>query len=141
MNTMHRPDYFDELIAHSRDIRSSERNFYQQVTDVYATATDYDPRADITREFFATVQNKMHYAVHEHTAAEVVYERVDSDKPNVGMLTFKGDYVTRDDVRIAKNYLTENELSRLNLPVSQFPDFAREPDKRERAMAEPQPPA
>ena len=116
--------YFKELLQRIRDIRSSERNFYQQVTDVYATATDYDPRADITREFFATVQNKMHYAVHEHTAAEVVYERVDSDKPNVGMLTFKGDYVTRDDVRIAKNYLTENELSRLNLLVSQFLDFA-----------------
>ena len=116
--------YFKELLQRIRDIRSSERNFYQQVTDVYATATDYDPRADITCEFFATVQNKMHYAVHEHTAAEVVYERVDSDKPNVGMLTFKGDYVTRDDVRIAKNYLTENELSRLNLLVSQFLDFA-----------------
>ena len=116
--------YFKELLQRIRDIRASERNFYQQVTDVYATATDYDPRADITREFFATVQNKMHYAVHEHTAAEVVYERVDSDKPNVGMLTFKGDYVTRDDVRIAKNYLTENELSRLNLLVSQFLDFA-----------------
>jgi hypothetical protein len=116
--------YFKELLQRIRDIRASERNFYQQVTDVYATATDYDPRADITREFFATVQNKMHYAVHEHTAAEVIYERVDSDKPNVGMVTFKGDYVTKDDVRIAKNYLTENEISRLNLLVSQFLDFA-----------------
>lgn len=116
--------YFKELLQRIRDIRSSERNFYQQVTDVYATATDYDPRADITREFFATVQNKMHYAVHEHTAAEVIYERVDHEKQNVGMQTFKGDYVTRDDVRIAKNYLTENELSRLNLLVSQFLDFA-----------------
>ena len=116
--------YFKELLQRIRDIRASERNFYQQVTDVYATATDYDPRADITREFFATVQNKMHYAVHEHTAAEVIYEWVDSDKPNVGMLTFKGDYVTKDDVRIAKNYLTENEISRLNLLVSQFLDFA-----------------
>ena len=95
--------YFRELLQRIRDIRASERNFYQQVTDVYATATDYDPRSDITREFFATVQNKMHYAVHEHTAAEVIYERVDSEKPNVGMLTFKGDYVTKDDVRIAKN--------------------------------------
>jgi hypothetical protein len=116
--------YFKELLQRIRDIRASERNFYQQVTDVYATATDYDPRADITREFFATVQNKMHYAVHEHTAAEVIYERVDSDKPNVGMTSFKGDYVTKDDVRIAKNYLTENEISRLNLLVSQFLDFA-----------------
>ena len=116
--------YFKELLQRIRDIRSSERNFYQQVTDVYATATDYDPRADITREFFATVQNKMHYAVHEHTAAEIVYERVDNEKPNVGMMTFRGDYITRDDVRVAKNYLTENELSRLNLLVSQFLDFA-----------------
>ena len=116
--------YFKELLQRIRDIRASERNFYQQVTDVYATATDYDPRADITREFFATVQNKMHYAVHEHTAAEVVYDRVDNAKPNVGMTSFRGDYVTRDDVCIAKNYLTENELSRLNLLVSQFLDFA-----------------
>lgn len=116
--------YFKELLQRIRDIRSSERNFYQQVTDVYATATDYDPRADITREFFATVQNKMHYAVHERTAAEVIYERVDKEKPNGGMMTFKGDYVTRDDVRIAKNYLMENELSRLNLLVLQFLDFA-----------------
>ena len=116
--------YFKELLQRIRDIRSSERNFYQQVTDVYATATDYDPGADITREFFATVQNKMHYAVHEHTAAEVIYNRVDNEKPNVGMTSFRGDYVTKDDVRIAKNYLTENELNRLNLLVSQFLDFA-----------------
>ena len=116
--------YFRELLQRIRDIRASERNFYQQVTDVYATATDYDPRADVTREFFATVQNKMHYAVHERTAAELVYDRADNAKPNVGMTSFRGDYVTRDDVRIAKNYLTENELSRLNLLVSQFLDFA-----------------
>ena len=116
--------YFKELLQRIRDIRSSERNFYQQVTDVYATATDYNPGADITREFFATVQNKMHYAVHEHTAAEVIYDRVDNEKPNVGMTSFRGDYVTKDDVRIAKNYLTENELNRLNLLVSQFLDFA-----------------
>ena len=119
-----RSRYFKELLQRIRDIRASERNFYQQVTDVYATATDYDPRADITRTFFATVQNKMHYAVHEHTAAEVIYERVDSGKPYVGMTTFRGDYVTKEDVRIAKNYLSENELSRLNLLVSQFLDFA-----------------
>lgn len=116
--------YFKELLQRIRDIRSSERNFYQQVTDVYATAADYDPRADITREFFATVQNKMHYAVHEHTAAEVIYNRVDNEKPYVGMSSFKGRYVTKDDVRIAKNYLTEKELTRLNLLVSQFLDFA-----------------
>ncbi|MBO5825848.1 MAG: virulence RhuM family protein [Treponema sp.] len=116
--------YFKELLQRIRDIRSSERNFYQQVTDIYATATDYDPRAKITLQFFATVQNKLHYAVHEHTATELIYERVNSEKPFVGMTNFKGSYVTKDDVKIAKNYLTEKELQRLNLMVSQFLDFA-----------------
>ncbi len=116
--------YFRELLQRIRDIRSSERNFYQQVTDIYSTSTDYDPRAKMTKHFFATVQNKMHYAVHEHTAAELIYERVDNEKPFVGMTNFKGDYVTRDDVKIAKNYLTELELQRLNLLTSQFLDYA-----------------
>ena len=116
--------YFRELLQRIRDIRSSERNFYQQVTDIYATATDYDPRSDLTRAFFATVQNKLHYAIHEHTAAEVIYDRVDNEKPLVGMTNFKGDYITKDDVKIAKNYLTEIELQRLNLLVSQFLDYA-----------------
>lgn len=126
--------YFRELLQRIRDIRASERNFYQQVTDIYATAVDYDPRAEITREFFATVQNKMHYAVHEHTAAEVIYERVDNEKPNVGMTSFKGDYVTKDDVRIAKNYLTEKEITKLNLLVSQFLDHAEYQALSENAM-------
>ena len=116
--------YFKELLQRIRDIRSSERNFYQQVTDIYATSTDYDPRSKTTQLFFATVQNKMHYAVHEHTAAELIYERVDNEKPLVGMTNFKGSYVTRDDVKIAKNYLTELELQRLNLLTSQFLDYA-----------------
>lgn len=116
--------YFRELLQRIRDIRASERNFYQQVTDIYATSIDYDPRANLTKQFFATVQNKLHYAVHEHTAAEIIYERVDSDKPLVGMTNFKGDYITRDDVKIAKNYLTVSELQRLNLLISQFLDFA-----------------
>lgn len=116
--------YFRELLQRIRDIRSSERNFYQQVTDIYATSTDYDPRAKITKQFFATVQNKMHYAVHEHTAAELIFERVDNEKPFVGMTNFKGNYVTRDDVKIAKNYLNELELQRLNLLTSQFLDYA-----------------
>ncbi len=116
--------YFRELLQRIRDIRSSERNFYQQVTDIYATATDYDPRSDLTRAFFATVQNKLHYAVHERTAAEVIYDRVDNEKPLVGMPNFKGDYITKDDVKIAKNFLSEIELQRLNLLVSQFLDFA-----------------
>ena len=116
--------YFKELLQRIRDIRSSERNFYQQVTDIYATSTDYDPRSEMTKQFFATVQNKMHYAVHEHTAAELIYERVDKEKPFVGMTNFKGNYVTRDDVKIAKNYLSELELQRLNLLTSQFLDYA-----------------
>ena len=116
--------YFRELLQRIRDIRSSERNFYQQVTDIYATSVDYDPRAKMTKLFYSTVQNKMHYAVHEHTAAELIYERVDNEKPFVGMTNFKGNYVTRDDVKIAKNYLTELELQRLNLLTSQFLDYA-----------------
>ena len=116
--------YFRELLQRIRDIRSSERNFYQQVTDIYATATDYDPHSEMTKTFFATVQNKLHYAVHENTAAEVIYNRVDNEKPYVGMTNFKGDYVTKDDVKIAKNYLSEIELQRLNLLVSGFLDFA-----------------
>ena len=116
--------YFKELLQRIRDIRSSERNFYQQVTDIYATSTDYDPRAEVTKHFFATVQNKMHYAVHEHTAAELIYERVDNEKPFVGMTNFKGNYVTCEDVKIAKNYLSELELQRLNLLTSQFLDYA-----------------
>ena len=116
--------YFQELLQRIRDIRSSERNFYQKVTDIYATAVDYDSTAETTRKFFATVQNKLHYAVHEHTAAELIHERVDNQKPYVGMMTFKGDYVTEEDVKIAKNYLSEPEITRLNLLVSQFLDFA-----------------
>ena len=126
--------YFRELLQRIRDIRSSERNFYQQVTDIYATSIDYDPRSDLTKKFFATVQNKLHFAVHEHTAAELIYERVDNEKPFVGMTNFKGNYVTVDDVKIAKNYLSEIELQRLNLLVSQFLDFAELQALEQRAM-------
>lgn len=116
--------YFRELLQRIRDIRSSERNLYQQVTDIFATSIDYDPQANLTRMFFATVQNKLHYAAHQHTAAEVIYERVDAEKPMVGMTNFKGNYITKEDVQIAKNYLTEKELTYLNLLVSQYLDFA-----------------
>ena len=116
--------YFRELLQRIRDIRSSERNLYQQVTDIFITSIDYDPNANLTRQFFATVQNKLHYAAHQHTAAEVVYERVDANKPMVGMTNFKGNYITKEDVQIAKNYLTEEELTYLNLLVSQYLDFA-----------------
>ncbi len=126
--------YFKELFQRIRDIRSSERNFYQQVTDIYATSIDYDPRSEITKKFFATVQNKLHYAVHEQTAAELIYNRVDNEKPYVGMTNFKGNYVTMDDVKIAKNYLSEIELQRLNLLVSQFLDFAELQALEQRTM-------
>ncbi len=116
--------YFRELLQRIRDIRASERNLYQQVTDIYATAVDYDPDTDLTRRFFATVQNKMHYAAHRHTAAEIIYQRSDAGKPMLGMTSFKGDYITRDDVKIAKNYLMEKELQVLNLLVSQYLDYA-----------------
>ena len=123
-----------ELLQRIRDIRSSERNFYQQVTDIYATSIDYDPRSETTKNFFATVQNKLHYAVHEQTAAELIYNRVDNEKPYVGMTSFKGNYVTLDDVKIAKNYLSEMELQRLNLLVSQFLDFAELQALEQRTM-------
>ena len=126
--------YFKELLQRIRDIRSSERNFYQQVTDIYATSIDYDPRSEITKKFFATVQNKLHYAVHEQTAAELIYNRVDNEKPYVGMTNFKGNYVTMDDVKIAKNYLSEIELQRLNLLVSQFLDYAELQALEQRTM-------
>lgn len=126
--------YFRELLQRIRDIRTSERNFYQQVTDIYATSIDYDPRSNLTKEFFATVQNKLHFAVHEQTAAEVIYNRVDNEKPFVGMTNFKGNYVTRDDVKIAKNYLSEIELQRLNLLVSQFLDYAEFQALEQRSM-------
>ncbi len=116
--------YFRELLQRIRDIRSSERNFYQQVTDIYATSIDYDPRSDMTKLFFATVQNKLHFAVHSHTAAELIYDRVNNNKPLVGMTNFKGNYITKDDVKIAKNYLSEEELTRLNLLVSGFLELA-----------------
>ena len=119
-----RSRYFRELLQRIRDIRSSERNLYQQVTDIFITSIDYDPNANLTRQFFASVQNKLHYAAHHHTAAEVIYERVDANKPMVGMTNFKGSYITKDDVQVAKNYLTEQKLTYLNLLVSQYLDFA-----------------
>lgn len=94
--------YFRELLQCIRDIRSSKRNFYQQVTDIYATATNYNPRDEMTKKFFATVQNKLHYAVHENTVAEVIYNRVDNEKPFVGMTNFKGNYVAKGIFHINK---------------------------------------
>ena len=126
--------YFEELLQRIRDIRSSERNFYQKVTDIYATSIDYLKDDKLTQEFFATVQNKMHFAVHGRTAAEVVSERADSAKPMMGLTNFKGKYITASDIKIAKNYLTEKELKQLNLIVSLFLDFAELQATNERPM-------
>jgi len=119
-----RSRYFEELLQRIRDIRSSERNFYQKITDIYATSIDYRNNAEETKEFFATVQNKIHYAVHGQTAAEMIDERVDADKAFLGLTNFKGNYITTRDIGIAKNYLSEDELKQLNLIVSMYFDFA-----------------
>ena len=118
-------DYFDELLARIRDIRSSERRFYQKVLDIYATSVDYDPSAEASQKFFATVQNKMHWATHGHTAAEVIHARADAGKPFMGMLTTRpGWRVRREDAAAAKNYLTEDELQVLNRIVNFYLEFA-----------------
>lgn len=119
-----RSRYFDELLQRIRDIRSSERNFYQKVTDIYSTSIDYKKDDKLTEKFFATVQNKMHYAVHGHTAAEIIANRVDSKKIMMGLTNFNGKYIIANDVKIAKNYLSEKELNQLNLIVSLYLDFA-----------------
>ena len=116
--------YFEELLARIRDIRSSEKVFWRKVLDIYATAIDYDPKDKISIEFFKTVQNKMHYATHGHTAAEVIFNRVDSSKENLGLTNFKGDYPTKSETEIAKNYLSEEELNILNRMVSAYLDVA-----------------
>ena len=119
--------YFRELLQRIRDIRSSERNFYQQVTDIYATATDYDPRDEMTKIFFATVQNKLHYAVHRHTAAELIVERADAAKEHMGLATWENapdGKIVKADVTVAKNYLSEKEMSYLERIVSLYLDYA-----------------
>lgn len=119
-----RSRYFEELLQRIRDIRSSERNFYQKVTDIYTTSIDYHKDDELTKVFFATVQNKIHYAVHGKTAAELINERANADQPFMGLTNFKGNYITTRDVGIAKNYLSEAELKQLNLIVSMYLDFA-----------------
>lgn len=117
-------NYWKELLDRIRDIRSSEKVLYRQVLDLYATSRDYDAKAPETIEFFKVVQNKLHYAAHGHTASEVIYERVDSDKPFMGLTTFSGDLPTKSEAKIAKNYLTPEELKILNNLVSGYFDFA-----------------
>ena len=116
--------YFDELLDKIRDIRSSEKVFWRKILDIYATSIDYDPKKEITINFFKTVQNKMHYAVSKNTAAEIVYNRVDSNKENIGLTNFKGDTPTRKETEIAKNYLSMEELQVLNRLVSAYLDVA-----------------
>ena len=116
--------YFKELIDRIRDIRSSEKVLYRQVLDLYATSIDYDPKTDLAKDFFATVQNKLHYATHGHTAAELIAERANAGKPFMGLLTFSKNGITKKDIAIAKNYLTEKELKILNNLVSGYFDFA-----------------
>lgn len=116
--------YWKELLDRIRDIRSSERVLYRQVLDLYATAVDYDPRSSLSITFFKIVQNKFHYAAHGHTAAEVLFDRADSSKPFMGMTTFKGEWPTLQDAKVAKNYLTQDELKILNNLVSGYFDFA-----------------
>lgn len=116
--------YFEELLARIRDIRSSEKVFWRKVLDIYATSIDYNPKDKLSIDFFKTVQNKMHYATHGNTAAEVIFYRVDSEKENLGLTNFKGNYPTKSETKIAKNYLTEEELDILNRMVSAYLDIA-----------------
>ena len=116
--------YFEELLARIRDIRSSEKVFWRKVLDIYATSIDYNPKDKLSIDFFKTVQNKMHYATHGNTAAEVIFYRIDSEKENLGLTNFKGNYPTKSETEIAKNYLTEEELNILNRIVSAYLDVA-----------------
>ena len=127
-------NYWKELLDRIRDIRSSEKVMYRQVLDLYATAVDYDPRSDLSIEFFKIVQNKLHFAAHGHTAAEVIYQRADAEQPFMGLTTFKGEHPTLADVRIAKNNLKEEELKILNNLVSGYFDFAEIQAMKHRPM-------
>lgn len=128
------PNYFQELLDRIRDIRSSEKIFYQRVRDIYATSIDYDPKAEVTQTFFATVQNKLHWAIHQHTAAELIYDRADANKLNMGLTTWKSDKIRKGDVTIAKNYLSEMEIKELNLLVEQYLAFAEAQALAQRPM-------
>jgi hypothetical protein len=119
-----RGNYFEELLERIRDIRSSEKVFWRKVLDIYATSIDYDPKSDLSQTFFKTVQNKMHWAAHGHTAAEVIYQRIDAEKPNLGLTHFKGAKPSRQEIQTAKNYLTEKELNLLNRMVTAYLEMA-----------------
>ena len=127
-------NYFDELLARIRDIRSSEKVFYRKVLEIYALSIDYDPRVEMTQQFFKTVQNKMHYSVHGHTAAEIIYERADSQKDIMGLTTWAGAMPTKPEAEVAKNYLTKEEITSLNRIVSLYLDFAEMQAEEHRPM-------
>lgn len=131
-------DYFDELLERIREIRASERLFYQKITDIYATSIDYDANSAVTQEFYATVQNKLHWAIHGHTAAELIKLRADSSQPNMGLMSWKsqerGGKILKSDVTVAKNYLQEAELSELNRVVTMYLDFAENMARRQVQM-------
>ena len=127
-------NYFDELLARIRDIRSSEKVFYRKVLEIYALSIDYDPRVEMTQKFFKTVQNKMHYSVHGHTAAEIIYERADSQKDFMGLTTWAGAMPTKPEAEVAKNYLTKEEITSLNRIVSLYLDFAEMQAEEHRPM-------
>ena len=127
-------NYFDELLARIRDIRSSEKVFYRKVLEIYALSIDYDPRVEMTQEFFKTVQNKMHYSVHGHTAAEIIYERADARKDFMGLTTWTGAMPQKTDAEIAKNYLSQEEITTLNRIVSLYLDFAELQAEEHRPM-------
>ena len=127
-------NYFKELLDRIRDIRSSEKVFYRQVLDLFATSIDYDAKNEEAKKFFATVQNKMHFAIHHHTASELIYTRVDSDKDFMGLSTFQGELPTLEEAKVAKNYLSAEELKSLNALVSGYLDFAERQAQREVKM-------
>lgn len=127
-------NYFDELLARIRDIRSSEKVFYRKVLEIYALSIDYDPRVEMTQKFFKTVQNKMHYSVHGHTAAEIIYERADAEKDFMGLTSWAGPMPTKLEAEIAKNYFTHEEVKSLNRIVSLYLDFAEMQAEEHRPM-------
>ncbi|MEM6395375.1 MAG: virulence RhuM family protein [Bacteroidota bacterium] len=129
-----RNDYFQELLDRIRDIRSSEKVFYRKICDIYATSTDYDGKSDLSQEFFATVQNKFHYAVAGQTAAEIIATRADASKRDMGLTNYPGDRIKKRDITVAKNYLQEDELKTLNLIVGQYLDFAELQARRRKPM-------
>ena len=135
-NNLFDKDYFEELLTQIREIRASERRFYQKITDIYATSIDYNNKADISKEFFATVQNKLHWAIHGNTAAELIKLRADKNKPKMGLTTWKNKdgKILKTDVAIAKNYLQKEEIEELNRVVSMYLDFAENMAKKGKLM-------